>query len=647
MTEINQFHLAFDIATLLICASNLIFTKIQGRTDKKQSIAFVLMLVIVAFNSMCDAIGVVTIPWVTTNYPHYILHDTATLLYFITHTALAPLFYYYVANVCSISITTNKIRRWSLIFLFLFAEILALTNPVFNFVYSFDSRFVFHRHWGEYVIYLSAAVFMILALAFLMHSWQVLFFKYRKALIVFSVLTLTGILIQLVSHDLKTELIAEALGLTGLMLCVEDDDFWLDSDTGFYNRKAFIIDMGVFLNNRRNMKLVCLRITNPEVVARVTGSEYATTISLTIEGFLKKVVHRTQVYHISPGTFVIVLPDVGGEKAKRLANDLVTRFDRPWRVKDSLLLLNAVIMITELPGTISSAQDAVYMFESPIPTDNDKKILMAEDMSYLVRRTEVAKAINRGLAEKSFEVYYQPTYNLMDRKLHGAEALIRMHDKLLGNVYPDEFIPIAERNGMIDDIDDFVLFEVCRFIQSGKPKELGLGSINVNLSVMQCIKPGFVEHIIGIVEEAGVDKSFINFEITESWASDDYKILSDVIKALKSEGFMFSMDDYGTGYSNMSALFSLDLDVIKIDKSILWEAQKSEMGKIILENSIRMIKQMKRGILVEGVETEEQIKLLEPLGVDYLQGFYFSKPVPEGEFIKVASRNKETEGDKK
>jgi EAL domain-containing protein (putative c-di-GMP-specific phosphodiesterase class I) len=111
--------------------------------------------------------------------------------------------------------------------------------------------------------------------------------------------------------------------------------------------------------------------------------------------------------------------------------------------------------------------------------------------------------------------------------------------------------------------------------------------------------------------------------------------MNSVTNDLKKEGFLFSMDDYGTGYSNMKALASMNLDCIKIDKSILWEAQKSDLGFIILENSIRMIHQMKRDILVEGVETEEQIKLLEPLGVNYLQGFYFSKPVPKDKFLEI------------
>jgi EAL domain-containing protein (putative c-di-GMP-specific phosphodiesterase class I) len=147
------------------------------------------------------------------------------------------------------------------------------------------------------------------------------------------------------------------------------------------------------------------------------------------------------------------------------------------------------------------------------------------------------------------------------------------------------------------------------------------------------MRDDFVPHIIGIVEEYGIPKSFINFEITESVSASDYELLSKVVKELKEHGFQFSMDDYGTGYSNMHSLFSLDFDIVKIDKSILWDSEKSERGQIILENCVHMIKQMKRKILVEGVETKAHIEKLQSLGVDYYQGYFFSKPINKKQLI--------------
>ncbi|MBO6015470.1 MAG: EAL domain-containing protein [Lachnospiraceae bacterium] len=222
-------------------------------------------------------------------------------------------------------------------------------------------------------------------------------------------------------------------------------------------------------------------------------------------------------------------------------------------------------------------------------------------------------------------------------RIHGAEALLRLQDEVLGNIPPDEFIPLAEQIGLIEEIGDFVLHEVCAFIKSGIPAKKGLECINVNLSVIQCIQPDFVSHILEIVNSYGIDKHMINFEITESVAAHDYQLLGSVVKQLKENGILFSMDDYGTGYSNIQSVFSLDIDVVKIDKSILWGAEKSRLGYVILENSARMIRQMNKKILVEGVETQQQIDLLTTFDVDYLQGYFFSKPVPQNVLIDLIS----------
>ena len=171
--------------------------------------------------------------------------------------------------------------------------------------------------------------------------------------------------------------------------------------------------------------------------------------------------------------------------------------------------------------------------------------------------------------------------------MNSAEALLRLHDRVLGNIPPTEFIPAAEQAGIVEDLGDFVLEEVCAFIAEGIPDELGLDGIGVNLSVLQCIQPGFATRMKEIVARYGVNPAKINFEITESVAANDYHALDAVIRELKEGGFTFAMDDYGTGYSNMQSIFSLDFDLVKIDKGILWSAEKNSIGRAILDNSVR------------------------------------------------------------
>ena len=631
-----SFSLGVAVASLLICVVNLIYTLIQGRTDKVQNKLFITILLILTVNSITGIIsGIYGSNPILNEYTPGVF-NTSRYVYFVTHTALCPMFFYYVSNISFASTRLVSLKAKLLSLPFIVTEIMALLNPITHFVWKVDEDFVFHRQWGEIVIYLAALFYYVMGFTVLTSSWRVISAKRKSALVFFFVLVGVGVLVQLIEKSMKIEVLTEAVGFTGVMMSVENEDDRIDFGMGFYNRAALNLDIGSSLKHNRRLGIIVLRVNNYELINRLVGNGETNVIADIISGYLRTIVKRNYIYVPDKNTFVLTLYDKLPERVEQIADDMARRFEETWEYKDFSIQLNTTIMVTDIPRQITTTAELFYMIESPVPDDKEMTVLKGADLGFIMRRQVIEDALSRGFADSSYEVYYQPTHHL-DGRIHGAEALIRMHDRELGNLYPDEFIPIAERTGLIDDIDDFVLEEVCRFIRTGIPKKYGIDNINVNLSVIQCMRPGFVEIINGIVEKYGVSKKLINFEITETIAASDYKRLSEIIKRLKSEGFLFSMDDYGTGYSNVSAVFSLDLDVVKIDKSILWGAQTSELGMAILENTIRMIRQMKKKILVEGVETKEQVELLKRLGVDYLQGFYFSRPIPEKDFIEYIS----------
>lgn len=633
----NEFALGVGLSTLLLCIFDLIYTFIQKRTDKLQNRLFIVILCILAINSLTGIISAVYGANPTLHANRDLFLYASRYAYFATHTALCPLFFYYASNVsfASTRLTNRKIFLLSLPFFI--TELMAITNPFTHVVYWLDEKMEFHRAWGELLIYLAALFYFILGMIVVLKTWNFISRKRRTALIFLFILVASGVLVQLLIKDLKVEVLAEAIGFTGVMMSVENEDDRIDIGMGFYNRTALTLDIGGCLSNERKLKLLIIRIHNSDLVNRLVGNGETNTISDILSDYLTSVVPRYYIYVPEKDTFVITLYRRAVADADTVAERISTRFDNPWDYGEYSIQLNATVILADIPSQIKTTAELSYMIDSPAPNSEGKRVLKGDDLKFIMRRHAVEAALSRGFAESSYEVYYQPTFHI-DRKLHGAEALIRMHDAQLGNLYPDEFIPIAEQNGLIDDIDEFVLDEVCRFLKSGIPEAHGIDNINVNLSVLQCMRPGFVETINRIVENHGVKKSLINFEITESIDASDHNTLSHVIQRLRQAGFLFSMDDYGTGYSNVSNIFSLNFDVIKIDKSLLWSAEKSAMGMVILENTIRMIQQMKKSILVEGVETEKQIQLLEKLKVNYLQGFYFSKPIPKKDFIAYISK---------
>ncbi len=629
----NAIHSAFDFSALIVCITVTFFTFIHHRTDKIQNKVFLSLNFMLILNALCELLTISLENIRFQSHSIFRVMDISRLCYFLLHNALCPIFFFYVACVCGAIYHVGRKRILMFSAFFVVTEIAVILNPAFHWIYHFNEQRVYCRDKGIAAIYISAALYFMMALIMLFSSWRALTAGKKKALIYFLFVILTGVVVQLIWIDFKIELFAESIGVLGVMLSIEDEDDFTDAETGVYNRYSLENNLNTYFIKNRTFQLLCVKLINTDITERTMNNGAAGLVMVSITDFLKELIPRYHIYLTSSDTFVITVFDRDEKEISALAERISSRFDKPWRIGDTDLLLNAMVMSAKAPDRITNTSDAFYMADSPVPSNIDKKILVDSDLDYLMRRAAVEKAITRGLEEHNFEVYYQPTYCTDRKTVHGAEALLRLHDSVLGNVFPDEFIPLAEKMGLIDDLDDFVLCEVCRLIQSGIPAQYGLECINVNLSVIQCMRPGFVERINKIVDSFGVDPRHVNFEITESVAASDYRILSDTINALKEKGFLFSMDDYGTGYSNKQSIFSLDFDVVKIDKSILWSVHDGKLGGIILENSVRMIKQMERRILVEGVETLEQAELLNKLGVDYLQGYYFSRPVPKDDFI--------------
>jgi len=623
---------------------------IQKRTDRVHNIVFIFLVSIIMFNSLTEFVGEFARPHILESNAALMVDDICHMLYFVFHSLIAPVFLIYV--LC-LSDAIKKVSDFhiTLIMVPIFVmELLILSDPFTSVMYYHDSNGDFQRNWGEYVIYFFAAIFIFAATVCIFRYWFAMTMRKRLSLICFLGVVLIGLAVQFVYKNIRCELFAEALGLLGIMLLMESEDERLDPETGIYNRHGLEIDLDSNFKLKNSINIISLRIIDVSTSLRSIGITNINYLTKEVADFLKTKIQRYYIYNIDPSQFIILLDaDKNAENHKfrkifqkyeasadadELIEGILERFKGNWDIGKTKFSLNPIILKANMPETFETVEDVFFFIDSPLPKKIEKQVLEGPDLDYLLRRTEVENAIRRGLSDEEFEVYYQPVYDLHTKKLHGAEALLRLHDSVLGEVYPDEFIPVTEQMGLIDEVDDMVLGKVCEFVESGLPERKGMQTLNVNLSMIQCMQKGFVDRINKIVERYDIKKSMITFEITESVGADDYQKLGEIIKELKSSGYQFAMDDYGTGYSNIQSIFSLDFDVVKIDKSILWAAEKGELGMTILTNSINMIRQMKKKIVVEGVETESQIKLLESLGVDYQQGFYFSKPIPKADFIR-------------
>ncbi|WP_051638658.1 putative bifunctional diguanylate cyclase/phosphodiesterase [Butyrivibrio sp. NC2002] len=282
----------------------------------------------------------------------------------------------------------------------------------------------------------------------------------------------------------------------------------------------------------------------------------------------------------------------------------------------------------EIIGRPSVAlQHAKHILHQPV-------VEVTEDMMKRVAMQKtVLESYQKALEEEEFLVYYQPKVNSKKQKLVGAEGLVRwMHNGEM--VSPGVFIPPLEQNGDILHLDYYVLKKVCRDIKEWIEEGVEPVPVSVNFSRKDLIDTDLAKNIDNIITESGIDKKYIEIEVTETVDEQEHGELATFISTLYKNNIMTAIDDFGAGYSSLATLRQFQVHTLKIDRSFINTDDFSWKDEIILTDVIHMAKQLGMDIVTEGVEREDQVKFVNTVGCDVIQGFYYDRPLPKDEFRK-------------
>jgi len=271
------------------------------------------------------------------------------------------------------------------------------------------------------------------------------------------------------------------------------------------------------------------------------------------------------------------------------------------------------------------------MYEVKKNSGYDYAIYSSQMKDKVIDKLEMKMKLNKALANNEFIIYYQPIIDLKSMKVLNSEALIRwkQEDRIIP---PIEFIPIAKSVGEIIPIDNWMLKSACA--QCKKWNELGSceASVSVNTSYSQLKQHGFVSLVQNILETYSLPPEYLNLEITEDESMEDLETIIHILEQLKNMGIKISLDDFGTGYSSLSYVNKLPIDKIKIDKSLIMNLEKNYKNLMIIKSIINMSHSLNIKIIAEGIETEEQFRILNELGCDFIQGYLIGKPMEAADF---------------
>ena len=322
-----------------------------------------------------------------------------------------------------------------------------------------------------------------------------------------------------------------------------------------------------------------------------------------------------------------------------VAESLLKSFREPFKIDEGELILTLSIGVAIYPENGDCASDLlrnadIAMYQAKASGRNGYSFFTKEMNNIFLRRLAIEKQLHGALERNEFEVYYQPKLDIRDGRVIGSEALLRWHNVELGNVSPDEFIPVAEHTGLIIPIGDYVIKQALNFLREWQNSHQKKYTMAINLSPRQFKDEGLIRSIKESLSQSNISPACLEFEITEGVLMLDESYINAVLEEFHNLGIKLSMDDFGTGYSSLSYLRQYAFDLLKIDRSFVKGITSKKEDRDLVIATIAMAHSLGLLVVAEGVETHEQLNLLDELGCDIAQGYYFSKPVPAKALIK-------------
>lgn len=448
-----------------------------------------------------------------------------------------------------------------------------------------------------------------------------------------------SVVLQFIRPGILLEMFFTALGEMMITLTIMRPEERMDIDVGMLSWSSYLSDVKNIIRSRERVQIIVIRIHNSREIRNFLDdhryNEYISEIADGIRALRWKKPNRVEIYFERPG-MIYIMADGDEPGADDIEQRLTSKVsERIGRFEEAGVRFEPQICLIRCPDDLKNIDDIIGVgHKFHIMCANKQSFVRADDIidsKEFAVEAHIEKILDRAVSDDLIEMYYQPIYDVKNGGFHSAEALARVMDPDYGVISPGVFIPAAETQGVIIPVGDKVLDSVFRFIAENDLDALGLSYIEINLSVAQCMESSLPDKIRALQNKYGTEPCCVNFEITETTFESISEIMLENVNELIGMGYSFALDDYGTGYSNIQRVNNIPLKLIKIDKSMLDEVG-SENGRMILEHTVHMMQSIGKKLVAEGAETAGSVELLKNMNCDYIQGYYFSKPLPEKEF---------------
>ncbi len=459
----------------------------------------------------------------------------------------------------------------------------------------------------------------------------------REAVMIWMIIWIGAAFIQFLNNNLLLIGYAGCIGMMVLYLKLENPETNLDRTTGLFNQNALVQYIEQLYRKKEPFSLLSILIE--QSFKQNFNTDFIENMRIDMIDFLSRI-SDGKVFKNAADEIIIIF---NNETTAAEWLDMIDKqFKKILHPNEEISLRTSVLFIPDA-YLVDKGEDLFYLIRHARQANKefstDTLLTVTKDTAVqMYEERKIKQIILEAMDSDRIEVFYQPIFSTEKQQFTSAEALVRIRGEDGSIIPPDMFISIAEQNGMILKLGEIVFEKVCRFIKRERLEQYGIQYIEVNLSMIQCADEHLSDTYIDIMKKYNINPAMINLEITESASLNARKILLDNMKCLMNYGIKFSLDDFGTGQSNLNYIVDMPVDIVKFDRGMINSYFDNGKAKYVMDAAMHMIHGMQLKIVSEGIETEQQCQVMQELGISYIQGYYFSKPLPEADFLKFLAQ---------
>ncbi|MDD2405011.1 MAG: bifunctional diguanylate cyclase/phosphodiesterase [Sphaerochaetaceae bacterium] len=413
-----------------------------------------------------------------------------------------------------------------------------------------------------------------------------------------------------------------------------------DPLTQLRNRPMFMNQSTKILQMGNQGCVIVIDLVNFKYFNQRFGQQVGDSLLIEIGAFLMSTTPGRMAYRYGPDQFAVILKKSKREEALDAARIIAQRFESAWITNSINVRIRTYIAIVIYPEQVCTGGqliNAIDLTLSKAKTSQERVPVMYDEQFLKAhqREQEIESALRRALADLDIVLYYQPIFSCTNNMIVAAEALLRIEDPVLGFLSPADFMPVAESSGLIVDLTYLIVQKICNVFNGSFSSNCPLLHVHINLAAIHFLHPMMEHRLLRIIQDNGLPPSKFTFELTESMVVESFERVSEVMKTMAEAGTNFAMDDYGNGYSNIESLAMLPFSIVKLDKSLV---DHSTSENKVFESVVGMLKQIGKIVIAEGIESKQHIEAVKNADVDFMQGYYCAKPMPEDEFIEYIKK---------